>query len=31
MSQEGKTIVIVGTLDTKSEEALYLKERVERR
>ncbi len=31
MSQKGKTIVIIGTLDTKSEEALYLKERIERR
>jgi uncharacterized protein (UPF0261 family) len=31
MSQKGKTIVILSTLDTKSEEALYLKERIERR
>jgi uncharacterized protein (UPF0261 family) len=31
MSQKGKTIVIVGTLDTKGEEALYLKELIKRR
>ena len=31
MSQKGKTIVIIGTLDTKGEEALYLKELIKRR
>jgi uncharacterized protein (UPF0261 family) len=31
MSQRGKNIVIIGTLDTKGEEALYLKELIQRR
>jgi uncharacterized protein (UPF0261 family) len=31
MSQKGKNIVIIGTLDTKGEEALYLKEVIKRR
>jgi uncharacterized protein (UPF0261 family) len=31
MSQKGKNIVIIGTLDTKGEEVLYLKELIQRR
>jgi len=31
MGQKGKNIVIIGTLDTKGEEALYLKELIKRR
>ena len=31
MNQKGKNIVIIGTLDTKGEEALYLKELIKRR
>jgi uncharacterized protein (UPF0261 family) len=31
MAQKGKNIVIIGTMDTKAEEALYLKELIERR
>ena len=31
MSQKGKNIVIIGTLDTKGEEALYLRELIKRR
>jgi uncharacterized protein (UPF0261 family) len=31
MSQKSKNIVIIGTLDTKGEEALYLKELIQRR
>lgn len=31
MRQTGKTILVVGTMDTKSEESLYLKDLIERR
>jgi uncharacterized protein (UPF0261 family) len=31
MAQKGKNIIIIGTMDTKAEEALYLKELIKRR